>query len=391
MLKFSNFLLNFLLFLFSYVIPKDKDLILFGCGGAKQFKGNSKYLYLYLHENSNKKEFENLNYFWVTENNKVLERLNEKGCPVLYKYSLKSFFAVLRANLIIIDQSAKDFSYFGSISGRYNIVQTWHGTPLKKIGIGVSKGKNGSLMSKLFDIKWRNESQNYKLILSPSKEVSHILKDVFRNNSIRVTGYPRNDILLNSDLFLRKNWNLKKYSKIISYIPTFRDTETKRKPFQNLKLKKFNEYLKKNNILFVLKKHPFDKNFPDFKEYSNIKDYSGEIEDVQELLVHTDILITDYSSVFFDFVLTNKPIIYYPYDYEEYLKTCRGMYYDYYSELPGPFAKTEKELYDLIKSVDSWFGKKEYQEKQMRFKKKFNKYQDGNSCERVLKILEEKI
>src|SRR5690606_3485094 len=111
-------------------------------------------------------------------------------------------------------------------------------------------------------------------------------------------------------------------------------------------LRKFNEYLHKNNILLVIKRHPFDKTH--FQSLSNIKDYSDNIVDVQELLVCTDILITDYSSVFFDFSLTNRPIIFYAYDYNEYLENCRGMYFDYYKEMLGPFARNESELLHLI-------------------------------------------
>jgi len=262
MLKFWDFILNSFLFLFSYVFPKDKNLILFGSGNGKQFKGNPKYLYLYLHENSNTNKFKNLNYVWITQNNKVYSRLKAEGRSVLHKYSLKGFITILRANSIVIDQSAMDYSYLGSIIGRFNIIQTWHGTPLKKIGCDMVREKKGLGG----DIKYRfrvkiNEffrfqasSEKLKLICSPSFEVSDKLKKAFNNDNVFLTGYPRNDVFFNKSLLWEENLNFIKYSKIISYIPTFRDIETKRKPFQNLNLKKFNEYcqvLKKPNRFFL--------------------------------------------------------------------------------------------------------------------------------------------
>lgn len=106
-------------------------------------------------------------------------------------------------------------------------------------------------------------------------------------------------------------------------------------------------------------------------------------------LIKRNLLIKSFFSfckgILFDFCLTDKPIIYYPYDYEEYLKKCRGIYYDYYKELTGPFAHNEDELLNLIKNCEKWPKKKNYKDKYKKSKNKFNKYQDRNSCKRVFK------
>lgn len=382
--KITALFLNFLLFLLSYIIPKKKDTFLFGSGGGNSFKGNPKYLYLYMIKNKEKTDSPNV--IWITSNKKVYIDLKNNNLSVVFKFSLKSFFTVLKSEFIIIDQSTKDFSFLGTILGNFNIIQTWHGTPLKKIGLDSTK-KNTNLFYKVFDWILKKEFKNYKMIISSSNEVSKRLKKAFLNNKVLITGYPRNDIFYNQKLScenLKNKLNLSKYSKIISYLPTFRDVETTIKPFSNKGIIKLNEYLKKKNYLFLLKKHPFDKNFQSFQDLSNIKDFTKEIDDVQEILIYTDLLITDYSSVFFDYMLTNNPVIYYSYDYEEYLKNCRGIYYNYYEELPGPFARNEEELYNLI-STNSWFKKKEYKKKYKEFNNKFNKYQDGKSCERLIK------
>jgi CDP-glycerol glycerophosphotransferase len=342
---------NFLLIFFSYLVFKNKNSLLFGSGNGKLFKGNPKYLYLYMLKHKNK--FKKYKIIWITENKKIFKKLSQKKMPVIYKYSLSGFYFILKSRYIFIDQSAKDFSYMGAIWGRFNIIQTWHGTPLKKTGLKTPLKKISIQIFFKFFLK--RELKKYKLFCSTSQMVSKTLSDSFENSNILITGYPRNDIFFNKNkkLYfenLNKKLNLNKYFKIISYIPTYRDMKINKQPFSKEYILKLNNYLNKRNYIFIIKKHPlFDKFFKNFKNLSNIKDFSDGIEDVQELLIYTDILITDYSSVFFDFCLTDKPIIYYAYDYEEYLDKCRGMYYDYYKELPGPFANNENELFNFTK------------------------------------------
>lgn len=387
--KLHLYPVSLLLFLLSYIVPKKKGRLLFGAGYGIAFRGNPKYLYLYLSKNKYKYNFK---YSWVTKNKKLYENLRASNLPSLFLYTPRAFWTILRSEIIIIDSSIEDFSFIHGFFGRFSIIQTWHGTPLKKIRFDTPNDKSfGNRIVRFF---WHIEFKKYLFIPTTSKEVTEKFKTSFLTENIEITGYPRNDVLLDKTILfqnLDKKLNFAKYSKIISYIPTFRDVEIQNKPFTLKGLKVLNQHLKDKNSLLIFKKHPLEKNIPNLSGFSNIKDYSEQIGDVQELLVHTDILITDYSSVFFDFCLTNKPIIYYPYDYKEYIKDCRDMYYDYYKELIGPFAHNQEELLELIKTSDNWFKDKGYQKKYNRFKKKFNKYLDGNSSERVFKILEKKV
>jgi CDP-glycerol glycerophosphotransferase len=107
------------------------------------------------------------------------------------------------------------------------------------------------------------------------------------------------------------------------------------------------------------------------------------VDDIQEVLIHSDILITDYSSVCFDFALTGRPIIYYPYDFGDYLQYSRKFYIDYFTEMPGPFAKNARELLDLIVNWNNWFEDYDYQVKYQKFIQRFQTYKDGNSCDRL--------
>ena len=145
--------------------------------------------------------------------------------------------------------------------------------------------------------------------------------------------------------------------------------------------------MKDLNYVFLIKKHINEKQIFNVNNFSNIIDVSDKVEDVQDLLVFTDILITDYSSVFFDFVLCDRPIIFYCYDFKEYLKNSRDMYYDYFEEMPGPFAKNQDELFQLLTSIEKLFIQNEYKEKYELFRKKFNYYLDGQSSERLYEHL----
>src|SRR5699024_7747195 len=283
------------------------------------------------------------------------------------------------------------------IFGRFNFIQTWHGTPLKKIGIDA-QGQNSSLpfSSKQDSVIYKSlkklhffSRQKFKLITAPSKITNKILKRTLKNSNILMTDYPRNDILYNPKLSIKnykKELNLDIYKRIILYAPTFRDNHAEAKPFPH-HLEHYNRVLKEKKYLFLVKKHPWQKNLIIQEHLSHIKDVSDQVEDIQELLCHTDILVTDFSSCFFDFMLTEKPVVFYPYDFENYIKHCRGLYLNYFNDLPGPFAKTEKELFELIFSVEKLENQNAYKSNYNSLVNQYNTFQDGRSSQRILENL----
>jgi len=379
-----SFAIQLLFSFLSYFVPKNNNLIVCGSGDGRLFNGNPKYIIMYLHNIDT-----NIQYYWSTKNKKIYDNLNKKDIPVILTNSFKGFFILLKAKYFVIEKSALDVTYTKTILGRFNYVQSNHGTPLKKVGddaITIIKNpkidrfmKTNKLYSKL----------KYKYFLSKSEEEDKILLSAFGNKNIITLGYPRNDSFFNKNLLFFNYYTkleLNKYKKVFFYAPTFRDGYSSVVPFSD-NIYGLNKYLNENNYALFVKKHPMEKNLKIPKKLSNIKDISFEVDDIQEILPFVDILITDYSSTFFDFILTRKPIIYYSYDLEDYLNNCRGMYYDYYKELPGPFAKTEYELINLMKEVNVWSKDKKYIKKYNEFLDKFNKYKDGNSAERLINML----
>ena len=126
-----RFSIQLLLIILSYIVPKNKKLFLIGSDNSNGFVGNTKYFYIYL-INIKKSKIE---YYWITQNKKLINELDKKKWPVVYKYSIKGIWYILRSNFLFINYSTKAISFSGTLIGRFNIVQFYHGTPLKKIDI----------------------------------------------------------------------------------------------------------------------------------------------------------------------------------------------------------------------------------------------------------------
>ena len=139
----------------------------------------------------------------------------------------------------------------------------------------------------------------------------------------------------------------------------------------------------KNKIVLNIKMHPVNKPKDELIEkYKSLNSISFMEEvDVAEILPNTDILITDYSSVFFDFLLTNRPIIFAPFDYEKYITKDRELYYDYDEVTPGPKCKNWEEVLEWIVKFKE--NPNLFKEEREEVKNRFHKYQDGRNCERV--------
>jgi len=133
----------------------------------------------------------------------------------------------------------------------------------------------------------------------------------------------------------------------------------------------------------LLKAHLYEKKNK-FKKISNIKSVKKDT-DIQELLFISDILITDYSSVYCDYLLLDRPILFFTYDYEKFMKRGRGFYYDFKNIAPGPLIFTGKELIKAIKNISKI--DEMYKTKRLKTRLIYHKFVDGNSTERLLKYL----
>ena len=180
--------------------------------------------------------------------------------------------------------------------------------------------------------------------------------------------------------FCRK-YNIAPDKKIILYAPTFRDEEKYNNVFDYLDLEKFNHELGCEYVL-ALRLHPKIKNFyrDDISSESQYVDVS-DFESEQELMLISDILITDYSSIMIEYSALNKPTVFFTYDLDYYLANERGFYYDFKTTVPGPIVYSSDQLIDVIK--DNEFDKSRISE---FVKTQFDDI-DGHSSARVVDYL----
>lgn len=204
----------------------------------------------------------------------------------------------------------------------------------------------------------------YDYLLSTSKlNTDKIFTPAFRSKQIIEYGYPRNDVFFRQsdvlDLIGADGVTIetvKRHSaqgqKVVLYAPTFRDTGSGDDFIekQALDIEKLNHFCRSNRILFVFKVHPFRKLTYDFDKLDQILRYK-ETADIYPLLPSVDLLITDYSSIFFDFLFTGRPILFFPYDYEKYTSKDRNLKYDYFWITPGPKCYSQDELQESVKQL----------------------------------------
>lgn len=266
-------------------------------------------------------------------------------------------------------------------------VNTWHGTPLKKMGYAMPGGVMGS---------WnviRNVLMTNYLIL-PNAYTAEIFKKDYRLDNlytgrIILGGYPRNDILVTGlpKKQLQKfhdEISLDSEKQLILYAPTWSgDTTIIHSSSQELEvyLNTLESLSKIPNTIIIFKPHPYFQNAISldrrFETYL-IPDYFG----TNVILSQVDLLITDYSSLFFDYLTTGRPIIFF--DSKENYQNERGTYLKI-SELPGPYTKEISSLIGLVQDIPSWHEC--YIDKYARFRQRFVSYEDGMSSQRMVDII----
>ena len=296
------------------------------------------------------------------------------------KLSFGSFKKLAGSKFIFLNDNFFPLAFmkFGSNNV---IVQLWHAPGAsKKFGGSVDIGSR-EILSKI--------SQNTDYLIVTSKNIISYYSEAFQmpKDKIKPLGLPRMDYYFeNHNLNKLKKDFCEKYSlsqdkKIILYAPTFRDEEKFNNVFNYLDLDKFNEKLSDEYIL-ALRLHPKIKDFykDDISAQGKYVDVSNW-ESEQELMLISDVLITDYSSIMIEYSALNKPTVFFTYDLNEYLANERGFYYDFKTTVPGPIVYTSDELIDVIENEK--FDKSKISE---FVKTQFDEI-DGRSSERIVNYL----
>lgn len=281
-------------------------------------------------------------------------------------------------------------------------VQCWHGTPLKRLRYDIEVSE--AVLNTVKEIRKRNDidAKRFDYFISPSKYCTEKFTSAFnlkalgKENIIIEQGYPRNDFLFNKSeediIEIKKKIGIPLDKKVIFYLPTFRDNQHTSGVGYTYKLEldldRFKEKFEDKYVL-LFSPHYFIANSIDLTKYNGFVINVARYDEINELYLASDIIMTDYSSVFFDFANLKKPMLFYMYDYELYQGKLRDFYISL-DELPGPIAKNQEELENYLENIEEEFEK--YQEKYKNFNEKYNYLDNGDASLRVIKeIFKEEI
>ena len=263
-------------------------------------------------------------------------------------------------------------------------LQTWHGTPLKRIHFDVLWAPEGRLDRLSGDVA------QWDVLLSPNRASSERLRGAFGyTGEVLESGYPRNDILSAPGApairdRVRRRLGIEPDTTAVLYTPTWRDdvvfAEGDREFALDFDIDGFTRRLGDDHVL-LLRLHYMLTGRLEVADHRAVRDVSF-YPDVSELYLAADVLVTDYSSTMFDFAVTGKPLLFYTYDLEDYESRVRGFYFDLASVAPGPLLRSNDELLDaLARMPDLSAG---YAARYEHFRKTFCHLEDGHATERVL-------
>ena len=298
-----------------------------------------------------------------------------------------------------------NFKIDDSLSPRRDqiFLQTWHGTPLKRLGFDLEHFDNALNTQEGIKKRYELEVKKFTWFISPSPFSTEKFKsawrmeDFGRGDIILEEGYPRNDILINYTqekaesvkrrilgYYYPPYEQLVKRRTIVLYAPTYRSDQHTTGVGYTYKAEIDFDRLRRDlgeDFIILFRAHYFVASKFNFSKYSGFVYNVSKVQDINDLYLISDILVTDYSSSMFDYANLRRPMIFYMYDLEHYRDESNGFYFDPEEELPGPIVRTEDELVDALRRAVPEFT---YDEKYRRFNEKFDPYDDGHVCERVV-------
>ena len=369
----------------------NEKMVVFSAYNGKGYVCSPKAIYQYMTGDDRFKDYtfvwmfkEPENYRFLLENKNTV--LVKSGSAEWEKYLHQAKYWIF--NFRAMDQwvPSKDQIY----------VQCWHGTPLKRLGYDITNSDNAMNSVKEIREKYRTDTIRFDYLVSPCRFSSEKfasawnLKELGNEKALIETGYPRNDFLKTF-----KEDDVKKIKeslgiadcgkKVILYAPTWRDNQHDSAKGYVYKNPVDFDFLMKElgeEYIILFRAHYLVADNFDFDAYRGFVYNVSEYDDINDLYIVSDLLITDYSSVFFDYAILDRPVLFYMYDMEEYRDEMRGFYINI-DELPGPVIQNESQLVQSVKHAEQDFD----QNKMNEFNHRFNDLNDGNAAERVVDIV----
>ena len=379
--KAKNLLFTACLEHFGQIRP-DSHIWLFSSTDNSHYNYNSRYLFEYVKEN-----LPEITPLFVINDPELRNSLSSKYGKQYFieTGSIQGIRQALSAGVWFT--SAGLPAYGTGLHKKRLIINLWHGVPLKKIALLDPNLKKAARIyfKKIF-------SENYTCILTTSHELIPLMARSFAvsEDKIKVWGQPRNDGLFQKndcrEILGQLFPDLPEYTKTVLYAPTFRDYgQVQLFPFKDFDQKQLEAFLEEKNMLLFIRTH--------VAEQGSAAPYLGkrirflvneQAEDVTGILNIFDCLITDYSSIYIDYLLTDKPMIFLPYDRQQYLDG-RGMNFDYDDVTPGPKPETFNDFLDALSPKEDF-----WKSERTRVNRLFNEIQHpcaADICNKVLKMI----
>lgn len=366
-------------------LPMKKNLVMFESFFGRQYSCNPRAIYEYMREHCPEYQL-----IW-SANAKYTDLFEQHQLPYVKRFSLKWLMLMTRANYWVTNVR---LPLWMSKPKRTVYLQTWHGTPLKRLALDMEEVHMPGTNTEKYKRNFLAESARWDYLISPNAYSSEIFARAFGfENTMIESGYPRNDFLYQRNNqetidMIKEQIGLPKDKKVILYAPTWRDNQfygKGRYRFElDLDLHRMQEELGKDYVI-IMRMHYLIADNLDLSEFEGFAyDYSHH-EDISELYMISDLLITDYSSVFFDFANLRRPMIFFTYDIEDYRDHLRGFYFEFEQKAPGPIVLTSEEVIQAIRNIAaSGFT---VSDRFDAFFQKFCSLESGHSSEKVVKTV----
>ena len=361
------------------IVPKQKDLILFSAWFGKKYADSSMYMYEYLLD---KHKFRPV---WFTRNKEVYQQLTNKQYPVILSGTFKAFWYLVRAKMYVSTIQFSDFPPYCLTNCIYFDLD--HGFQVKE---GPERPQWLLSYTELLrkNVDYYHSASSYFCM---DKVSSYYQVEPRR---VALVNKPRMDVLF--DPHLRAGYNdivnkLKGGKKAIVWMPTHRsDGTVKIDVSKLLDLNRIQELCENRNAVFFIKKHFYHKNeVSDLEAFSRIFDITNEEIETQTFLYQADVLITDYSSCYIDYLALDRPIVLYAYDMEDYLSKERNIFVPFSENNVGPKVQNTDQLCDVLDIVSINWCDDNHAEGRMALKRKFfsDSLEMGKAREETLQVM----
>ncbi|MBC9718174.1 CDP-glycerol glycerophosphotransferase family protein [Streptomyces sp. TRM66268-LWL] len=351
-----------------------RPAVLYAGFGGRQYSDSPRAI----HQELLRRDSE-LEHLWVVRDQQVEL---PTGTRAVALWSAEWYEALARSRYIVTNSQLPD--WFERAPGQF-VVQTWHGTPLKRIGRDVAGTASADPR---YIASLPQLAAQWSLLVSPNSFSTPVLRNAFAyTGDVLASGYPRNDLLHAPDrgkvaAAVREQLGIPEGKRVVLYAPTWREDQPRKSGRYGLDLQidlaAAEEALGEDHVLLVRRHYLVGGSVP---RTAFVRDVSRH-PDAAELLLIADVLVTDYSSMMFDFAQTGRPMVFHTYDLERYRDGLRGFYFDFVAQAPGPLLRTGEEVVAALRGLPATAAA--HQEAYDRFRETFCDLDDGTAAAQVV-------